>query len=138
MSRDDDFRVRPGRIRSPKAQRALPFVAQALAAAQALEAQGLSAEIIDARWLDPFDWDTLADSVRKTGRLMIVHEAVLTGGFGAEIAARAGSELSAHLRAPVQRLATADCRIPAAPHLQRALIPDAGRIAAGAMTLARF
>ena len=111
---------------------------QALAAAQALEAQGLSAEIIDARWLDPFDWDTLADSVRKTGRLMIVHEAVLTGGFGAEIAARAGSELSAHLRAPVQRLATADCRIPAAPHLQRALIPDAGRIAAEAMTLARL
>jgi acetoin:2,6-dichlorophenolindophenol oxidoreductase subunit beta len=108
---------------------------QALAAAGRLAESGVSAEVINARWLNPFDWDTLMASVRKTGRLLIAHEAVLTGGFGAEIAARVNSELFGQLRAPVERVATRDSRIPAAPHLQRALIPDAARIAASALAL---
>ncbi|RZL94271.1 MAG: acetoin dehydrogenase [Variovorax sp.] len=110
----------------------------ALTAADQLQAQGTSAEVINARWLNPFDWGTLFASVRKTGRLLVVHEAVLTGGFGAEVAAQVGSEFFGQLRAPVERLATTDSRIPSAPHLQRALIPDADRIAQRAKALAAF
>lgn len=110
---------------------------QALTAAERLQELGISAEVINARWLNPFDWDTLLASVRKTGRLLIAHEAVQTGGFGAEVAARVGSELFGRLLAPVARAATQDSRIPSAPHLQRALIPDADRIAQQAAALVR-
>ncbi|MCY1560166.1 2-oxoisovalerate dehydrogenase subunit beta [compost metagenome] len=75
--------------------------------------------------------------MRKTGRLVVAHEAVLTGGFGAEVAARVSSELFGQLRAPVERVATQDCRIPSAPQLQRALIPDAERIAVRTASLVR-
>jgi len=108
---------------------------QALAAADQLAEAGVSAEVIDARWLNPFDWNTLMASVRRTGRLVIAHEAVLTGGFGAEVAARVSHELFGELRAPVERVATLDSRIPSAPHLQRALIPDAQQIAARTLAL---
>ncbi len=98
-------------------------------AAHALQAEhGINAEVINARWLAPFDWPTLQQSVQKTGRLLIVHEANLTGGFGAEIAARVHAESFTALKKPVIRLATPDIRIPAAPHLQTAVIPDAGSI----------
>ncbi len=110
---------------------------QALSAADRLQEAGVSAEVINARWLNPFDWDTLLASVRKTGRLVIAHEAVHTGGFGAEVAARVGSSLFGQLRAPVARVAARDCRIPSAPHLQRALIPDAQEIAARTLEVVR-
>lgn len=108
---------------------------QAMAAAERLAEKGIAAEVINARWLNPFDWATLFASVRKTGRLIVAHEAVLTGGFGAEVAARVGSELFGQLRAPVERIGTLDSRIPSAPHLQRALIPDAAQIADKAAAL---
>lgn len=110
---------------------------QALAAADRLQEAGVSAEVINARWLNPFDWDTLMASVRKTGRLVVAHEAVLTGGFGAEVAARVSRDLFGQLRAPVERVASRDARIPAAPQLQRALIPDAERIAEQTLALVR-
>jgi pyruvate/2-oxoglutarate/acetoin dehydrogenase E1 component len=110
---------------------------QALAAAERLQELGVSAEVINARWLNPFDWETLMTSVRKTGRLVVAHEAVQTGGFGAEVAARVSSELFGQLHAPVERVATQDCRIPSAPQLQRALIPDAERIAIRTASLVR-
>lgn len=108
---------------------------QALKAARVLEGEGISAEVINARWLNPFDWDTLYASLRKTGRLIIAHEAVLTGGFGAEIATRVNTVLFGMLLAPVKRVATVDSRIPCAPHLQKALIPDAGTITMAAREL---
>lgn len=108
---------------------------QAMLAADQLAENGIAAEVINARWLNPFDWDTLLASVRKTGRLIVAHEAVLTGGFGAEVAARVGSELFGQLRAPVERIGTLDSRIPSAPHLQKALIPDAAQIADKARAL---
>ncbi len=85
--------------------------------------------MIDARWLNPFDWETLFASVARTRRLLIVHEANLTGGFGGEIAARTSAELFGRLAAPVRRLGVPDCRIPAAPQLQAALIPQVDDIA---------
>lgn len=113
------------------------MLARALEAATVLEAQGISAEVINARWIAPFDWDSLLASVRKTGALLVVHEANVSGGFGAEIAARVQSELFGQLRAPVERLGVDDCRMPSAPHLQAALIPDAADIARRAQKLTR-
>lgn len=110
---------------------------QALAAADQLQAEGISAEVVNARWIAPFDWPTLMASVRRTRHLLVVHEANVTGGFGAEIGMRVQAELFGQLAAPVQRLGVDDCRMPAAPQLQAALIPDAARIADRARTLWR-
>jgi acetoin:2,6-dichlorophenolindophenol oxidoreductase subunit beta len=93
-----------------------------------LEAQGISVELIDARWLNPFDWATVRSSVEKTGRLVIAHEANLTGGFGAEVAARVYGECLYSLEAPVKRVGLPDSRLPSAPHLQAALLPNAQTI----------
>jgi pyruvate/2-oxoglutarate/acetoin dehydrogenase E1 component len=102
----------------------------ALEAAGQLEQEGLSVEVIDPRWLLPFDLETVEKSLEKTGRLVIAHEANISGGFGAEIAAKVTSgEAFFCLDAPVKRVGVPDSRIPAAPGLQAALIPNAGRIA---------
>lgn len=110
---------------------------QALDAAELLLAEGIEAEVINARWIAPFDWATLMRSVRRTRNLLVVHEANVTGGFGAEIGMRVQSELFGQLAAPVERLGVDDCRMPAAPHLQAVLIPNATRIAERARKLAR-
>lgn len=98
-------------------------------AAEKLEREdGIDVEVIDARWISPFDWEAVRASVKKTGHLLIVHEANVTGGFGAEIAARIHQELFHDLATPVQRLGVPDVRMPAAPHLQDALIPTVSSI----------
>lgn len=125
--------MRPGRDLTIVSWSAMLF--QALEAARQLEQEGIDAEVINARWLNPFDWEAVLASVRRTGRLLIAHEAVGTGGFGGEIAARVSRDCFGQLRAPVERVATEDCRIPSAPHLQRQLIPDASRIARTARDL---
>lgn len=105
-------------------------------AADVLKSQhGISAEVVNARWVAPFDWPTLVGSVKKTGRLLVVHEANLTGGFGAEIAATIHAECFAALKKPVMRLATPDIRMPAAPHLQNAIIPSKEKILHEALML---
>lgn len=100
-------------------------------AVEQLVGEGVSVELIDARWLNPFDWYTLTESVQKTGRLVIAHEANLTGGFGAEVAAKVYGECFYSLEAPVVRVALPDCRIPSAPHLQAALLPGVTSIVQG-------
>lgn len=111
------------------------MVHEALAAADVLQESGVSAEVVDLRWLAPLDFPTVAESVRRTGRLLIVHEANVTGGFGAEIAARAAAQCFDVLRAPVARLGTPDLPMPAAPVLQDAVLPNARRIANAALAL---
>lgn len=106
-----------------------PMLHTVLEAAHALEADGIDVEVIDARWLNPFDTDTVSESVSRTSRLAVVHEANLTGGFGAEIVARV-VERGVPLSTPPLRVATDDLRIPAAPGLQSAAIPGAERVAA--------
>jgi acetoin:2,6-dichlorophenolindophenol oxidoreductase subunit beta len=106
------------------------MVQTALAAADTLSADGIDAEVIDLRWLAPLDFDAVAASIGRTGRLVVAHEANRTGGFGAEIAARAAGECFADLDAPVERVALPDVRVPAAPHLQEALLPGPEAIAA--------
>jgi len=91
---------------------------EARAAADAVAAtDGLDVEVIDLRWLSPLDFDAVAASVAKTSKLVVAHEANLTGGYGAEIAARATKECFWDLDAPVERVALPDIRVPAAPVL---------------------
>jgi pyruvate/2-oxoglutarate/acetoin dehydrogenase E1 component len=102
---------------------------EAVAAAEAVAADGIDVEVIDMRWLCPLDFDFVAASIARTSRLVIAHEANLTGGFGAEIAARAAKECFWDLDAPVTRVGLPDTRIPAAPTLQKGLFPGVDRIA---------
>jgi 2-oxoisovalerate dehydrogenase E1 component len=109
---------------------------QALAAADVLASQGFEASVLDLRWLSPLDEAALASVVRQCqGRVLIVHEAVRTGGFGAEIATRINELLGGDMTVKVRRLTTPDVRIPAAPHLQASLIPNASQIVAAAVAL---
>ncbi|WP_432897555.1 alpha-ketoacid dehydrogenase subunit beta [Micromonospora matsumotoense] len=105
------------------------MVSAALDAAGTLAEEGVNVEVIDLRWLNPLDFDTVAASVARTGRLVVAHEANLTGGFGAEIAARAAAECFADLRAPIARVATPDVPMPAAPALQAVVVPEAATVA---------
>jgi 2-oxoisovalerate dehydrogenase E1 component len=81
-------------------------------------------EIIDLRTIMPWDRDIVAESVKRTGRLLVVHEDRLTGGFGSEIAAFAADECFEHLDAPVLRLAAADTLVAYEPTLEDATLPQ--------------
>jgi acetoin:2,6-dichlorophenolindophenol oxidoreductase subunit beta len=100
-----------------------PMVHVAADAADQLAAEGIEVELIDPRWIAPLDTATILESVRKTGRIVIAHQANVTGGFGAEIAARVAGEGFWSLDAPIERVGVPDSRIPAAPVLQAALVP---------------
>jgi len=113
-------------------------VPKALAAASRLAQEGIEAEVIDPRTLRPLDEATLVASVRKTGHVLIVHEAVLTGGFGGEIAARiASSEAFYYLDAPIKRLGGAEIPIPYNPVLEKRATPQEDDIYRAALNLVR-
>jgi len=103
------------------------MMAETLAAADALEEEGVDVEVIDVRTLKPLDAGTILDSVARTGRVVIVHEAALTAGFGAEIAARIAEAGLFELRAPVVRVAGWDTVMPL-PRLEAAYMPNSRRI----------
>ncbi|MFN8622080.1 MAG: alpha-ketoacid dehydrogenase subunit beta [Chloroflexota bacterium] len=103
-------------------------VGTALAAANDLAADGVEAEVVDLRSLAPLDLDTLLVSVARTGRLVVAHEAVTTGGLGAEVAARVGDAAWAELRAPVVRVGAPDVPPPFSPALETRFVPDAAAI----------
>jgi pyruvate dehydrogenase E1 component beta subunit len=103
-----------------------------LEAAEQLEKEGIHGEVIDLRTLKPLDFDLIASSVQKTFHALVVHEACLTGGFGAEIAARIGEELFDYLDAPVMRIGAKDVPIPFSPVLERFVLPQVEDIVAGA------
>jgi len=106
------------------------MVREALAAAQALEGEGVQAEVVDLRTLAPMDSDAVVASVRRTGRLVIAHEAPSTLGLGAELAARVGEEALTSLLAPVVRVAGYDTVMPLY-RLESYYLPDAARILEG-------
>lgn len=99
-----------------------------LAAAEELAADGIEVEVIDPLTLNPFDWDTLLESVRRTGGCMVVEEAYRTLGVGAEIGARLMEEAFGYLDKPFVRLAIPDVPVPTAPHLVATLVPDTAAI----------
>jgi 2-oxoisovalerate dehydrogenase E1 component len=111
-------------------------VPMVLDAADQLENEGISVSVLDLRWLNPLDETAIVDMVKSSsGKLLIVHEANITGGFGAEISARISEKHFEILNAPVKRLATPDSRIPSSPILQSWLIPDAKKIVEAAKAL---
>jgi pyruvate dehydrogenase E1 component beta subunit len=112
-------------------------VKECLEAAEQLAQDGISAEVIDVATLRPLDFDSIRDSVRKTGRCVIVHEAPRSGGFGAEIAARLAEESMYDLLAPVERVTGWDTHIPLF-RLEMNYLPSVARILAAARrTLSR-
>ncbi|MBO6882787.1 MAG: alpha-ketoacid dehydrogenase subunit beta [Marivita sp.] len=114
------------------------MVHKALDAAETLAAEGIEAEVIDLRTIRPMDRDTVLASVRKTGRLVCVYEAVKTLGVGAEVSAMvAESDAFDYLDAPIVRLGGAECPIPYNPELEKAVVPQVPDILEAARNLAR-
>jgi pyruvate/2-oxoglutarate/acetoin dehydrogenase E1 component len=97
---------------------------RALAAADQLASEGIECEVIDPLTLNPLDEQTIFSSVEKTGRFVVVHEDTLTGGWGAEVAARVADDCLGYLEAPIKRIATRDVPAPAAPVLEQAIVPQ--------------
>jgi pyruvate/2-oxoglutarate/acetoin dehydrogenase E1 component len=104
---------------------------EALDAAEQLDGEGIDCEVIDLRTVAPLDVETILTSVRKTNRVVVVHEAVRFGGLGAEVAAQIQEHAFDYLDAPVGRVGAPFAPIPFSPALESAYVPDAARIAAG-------
>ncbi len=100
------------------------LVQRSLVAARRAEEEGLSVEILDLRSLSPYDWEAIAQSVRKTGRVIVAQEDSLSWGYAAEIAARIGDELFEHLDAPVRRIGALDTFVGYSPVLADAILPQ--------------
>ncbi|MDA0265217.1 MAG: alpha-ketoacid dehydrogenase subunit beta [Chloroflexi bacterium] len=110
-----------------------------LEAAEELAAQGIDVEVLDLRTLTPLDTETILDSVKKTGKLAVVHEDNITGGVGAEIAALAASQAFEYLDGPVMRICGPDVpTMPFAQSLEDAYMPTADKIADGLRKLAAY
>ena len=107
------------------------MVGKSLVAAEELEKEGVSCEVIDPRTLFPLDTETILASVRKTGRLLITHEAVQRCGWGAEIAAMAAKEAFDYLDAPIERVCAKETPVPFSPKLESYVIPDKDDVIAG-------
>ena len=111
------------------------MVVEAEKAAENLEEDGISVEIVDPRTVQPLDIDTIITSVKKTNRVLVVHEAVEFGGIGAEISSQIQESAFDYLDAPVTRLAAPFAPVPFAPILENAYVPDAPRIEAAVRRL---
>ena len=106
----------------------LLMVHRSLQAAKVLEQEGIQVEVIDPRTLVPLDDQTIFKSVEKTGRLVIVEEDNLTGGWGAEVAARVADACLGYLEAPIRRVAAPDTPVPFAPVMENRYVPSVDRI----------
>jgi 2-oxoisovalerate dehydrogenase E1 component len=108
------------------------------AARQAEERHGISTEVIDLRSLQPFDMQTIAESVRKTNRVIVAHEDSLSWGIGSEIVARIADELFAWLDAPVRRVASLDTWVAYAPQLEDVILPQTENVLKAITDIAAF
>ena len=131
---EGDFRVPLGQARlvQPGSDCTLVSYGSAiytvLEAAQRLAAEGISAEVLDLRCLVPLDRARLLESVRKTGRLVVIHEANKFGGFGAEIAALVAEEAFEHLKSPIRRVAAPDIPVPFSPPQENFFRPSPEKV----------
>ena len=114
------------------------LVQRSLLAAQQAEQDGISAAVFDLRTIVPFDWEGIAALVRRTSRVLIVHEDQLTCGFGAELAARIADELFDDLDAPVRRLASLDTPVAYCPDLEEVILPQSADVLEAIRSLARY
>jgi 2-oxoisovalerate dehydrogenase E1 component beta subunit len=107
-------------------------------AAQQLDADGVSVEIIDLRTILPWDKAAVLESARKTSKVLVLHEDTRTGGFGAEIAATIAEEAFEDLDGPVRRITAPDTPVPFSPPLEKAFIPQVEDVVAGLRELAEY
>ena len=114
------------------------MVAAALAAADELATEGISVEVIDPRSISPLDLATVVNSVKKTSRLIVVHEAVEQGGIGAEIVAKVQQEAFYYLNSPIIRLAAPFAPVPASPRLEEKFVPAKAEIIAAVRRAALY
>ncbi len=115
------------------------LVPRALQAAQQAERlHGIDVEILDLRTLSPYDWEAIATSVRKTSRVIVAHEDMLSWGYGAEIAARIADELFDDLDAPVRRIGSKDTFVAYQPKLEDAILPQPETILKAVVDLKKF
>ena len=110
-------------------------VIRTLTVAEELKKDGIELEVVDPRTLKPLDEDVILSSVKKTGKAMVVYEAVRTGGFGAEIAATIAEKAFDYLDAPVKRVAALDSPIPFNPGMEDYILPNEEKIKAAALEL---
>lgn len=140
----DDYIVEIGKARTARTGRDLSIITfgamvlTALDAAEELEKEGLDVEVIDLRTLAPMDKTAILDSVKKTSRLLILHEASRTGGIGGEIAAAVAEEAFEWLDAPVVRLASLDTPVPYSPPLEDYYLPQTKDVLEAARKLAAY
>jgi 2-oxoisovalerate dehydrogenase E1 component beta subunit len=114
------------------------MVYTAAEAAQKLEEEGVSVEILDLRTLTPWDKKAVLASVEKTSKALVLHEDTHTGGFGAEIVATIAEEAFEHLDAPVKRITAPDTPVPFSPPLEKAFIPQVEDVVAGLKELSEY
>ena len=107
-------------------------------AANQLEGDGVSVEILDLRTIVPWDREAVLASAQKTSKVLVLHEDTRTGGFGGEIAATIAEEAFEHLDAPIKRIAAPDSPVPFSPPLEKAFIPQVEDVAAGIRELAEY
>ena len=107
-------------------------------AAETLAREGISAEIIDLRTLIPLDEQTVLESVKKTSKVLLLHEDTLTGGMGAELAARISEKVFEYLDGPIVRVTAPDTPVPYSPPLEEAFLPNAKKVAERARWLAHY
>ena len=112
------------------------LASKALNAAQTLSDEGIQVEVVDPRSLRPLDIETIVASVKKTGKLVVAHEAMKTCGFGAEVVALVQERAFDHLDAPIQRVATPDVIIPVNRMLERTVLPQEEQIIAAVKSIA--
>ncbi len=114
------------------------MVHTALEAASALARDGVEAEILDLRSLAPLDREAILTTVGRTSRVLLLHEATMTGGIGGELAAIIASEAFEYLDAPIARVASADSPVPYSPPLEAAFLPNVAKVVAAAKTLVEY
>lgn len=141
----DEFEVPFGKARVRREGKHLSIVSYGTtvhwslrAANQLAQEKGIEAEVIDLRSVVPLDMDAIAETVRKTNRLLIVHEDKVTGGVGGEIAARVAQHLFEYLDAPIMRVGSKDAPVPFSRILEKAILPQVEDIYAAALELAAY
>ncbi|HXG32535.1 MAG TPA: alpha-ketoacid dehydrogenase subunit beta [Bryobacteraceae bacterium] len=127
---------REGRDLSVITYGAMVYVARD--AAEQLEREGISVEIVDLRTVFPLDEETILASVRKTSKAILLHEDILSGGIGGEIAARIAEKAFEYLDGPIVRIAAPDTPVPFSPPLEEAFLPNAAKVVEKARWLARY
>src|SRR5262245_21213476 len=141
---DDDYVVPLGKASIKRAGTDLSIITfgamvyAALEAADSLAADGIQAEVLDLRSLAPLDRNAILNTVTKTNRVILLHEATRTGGIGGELAAMIAEQAFDQLDAPITRIASVDSPVPYSPPLEAAFLPNARTVAAAAKRLVKY